>query len=261
MAKPGKLYERDFFKLNEKEIKLKKEYLDPKENLLDLRPMEYYPSSVRHNISLFPNNHIELFDLKQSYDLEKLNKEFSELIENDKSGEREILNFINHKHAYHIVGSILNYRFNFGHHECYLFKEFSLGKEYRTDYVIIGKGSGGYEFVLIEFERPNGRITLKNGYLGECFRKGNYQVKDWQAWMDANSKEFFDSLALVKGEQDFPEEFKKYDSTRFHYVVVSGRRADFSEKTYIEKRKSDILLLHYDNLKESAEELLKRETF
>ena len=40
-----------------------------------------------------------------------------------------------------------------------------LGDEYRTDYVLIGKASGGYEFVFVEFEKLDGRITIKDGHL------------------------------------------------------------------------------------------------
>lgn len=70
--------------------------------------------------------------------------------------------------------------------------------------------------------------------------------------MDANFKIFSDDLASVKGEVDFPQELLEYDSTRFHYVVVAGRREDFSEKTYRsvrgKKQKLDITFLHHDNL-------------
>lgn len=265
--KPSKLYSRDYNLLLSEEKKKKAEYLRQitEVDILKIKPMEYYPHAVRHNLSLFPNNHIELLGMKEETNIAELNADFLSLIEKAGCLERDVLNFINHTPAYHIVAGILKDRFPFGHHELYLFKEMCLGNDYRTDYVLIGKGSGGYEFVLIEFEKPDGRITIKDGHLGEAFRKGIYQAEDWKAWMDANFDTFCADLSSVKGERDFPDEFKKYDSTRFHYVVVAGRRDDFSETTYRtvrEKRQRlDIHLLHHDNLYDSAVKLESDNTF
>jgi len=265
--KPGRLYARDYSSLTTDEVKKRIEYRRQitEVDLLNIKPIEYYPLAVRHNLSLFPNNHIELLGMKGQSDIPTLNAEYLQLIEKDGCLEREVLNFINQKPAYHIVGSILKDRFPFGHHELYLFKEMWLGNDYRTDYVLIGKGSGGYEFVLIEFEKPEGRITLKDGHFGEAFRKGLYQVDDWKAWMDGNFDIFSKDLASVKGEAEFPTELTKYDSTRFHYVVVAGRRGDFTETTYRnvrdKRQKMDIHLLHHDNLYDSSVQLEAAKTF
>ena len=248
-------------------VEMKEEYLNRmgKVDIFDIKPMDYYPISVRHNLSLFPNNHIELRAIKEETSIAELNASFIQMISREGCLEREVLNFINHTPAYHIVASILKDRFPFGHHELYLFKEMWLGREYRTDYVLIGKGSGGYEFVLIEFEKPDGRITIKNGHLGESFRTGLYQVEDWKAWMDAHFDIFVSDLLSVKGEMDFPGEFQQYDSTRFHYVVVAGRRDDFSDTTYRtvrdKRQRLDIHLLHHDNLYDASLKLESDKTF
>ncbi|HHT15450.1 MAG TPA: DUF4263 domain-containing protein [Clostridiales bacterium] len=265
--KPSGLYKRDYNILTLDEKKLKKEYLQRKsETSLSVRKAMKIPSvAVRHNISLFPNNHIELNGIKEETDIAKLNAAFLQLISKEGCPEQEVLNFINNTPAYHIVASILIDRFPFGHHDLYLFKEMGLGIEYRTDYVLIGKGSGGYEFVLVEFEKPDGRITLQDGHLGEAFRKGLFQAEDWKAWMDANFDIFAKDLASVKGNSELPLELTKYDSTRFHYVVVAGRRDNFSETTYRtvrEKRQRlDIHLLHHDNLYDSSVKLETAATF
>lgn len=265
--KPSGLYTRDYNILTADEIKRKEEYLKQttQVDILSIKPMECYPLAVRHNLSLFPNNHIELYGMKEESDISALNAKFLELINKGSCLERDVLNFINKTPAYHIVGSILKDRFPFGHHELYLFKEMGLGDKYRTDYVLIGKGSGGYEFVLVEFEKPDGRIVLKDGHFGESFRKGLYQVDDWKAWMDGNFDIFVKDLASVKGETDFPAELTKYDSTRFHYVVVAGRRDNFTATTYRnvrdKRQQMDIHLLHHDNLYDSSISLEKAETF
>lgn len=131
--------------------------------------------------------------------------------------------------------------------------------------MLIGKGSGGYEFIFIEFEKSNGRITLKDGNLGEVFRKGINQISDWQTWLDANFQSLGKYFEEIKGKEELPEEFLKYDTTRMHYVVVAGLRSDFDKKTYRLQRdklkKEDIKLLHYDNLCDSADRLLDMRTF
>ncbi len=265
--KPTSLYKRDYTVLSDDEKKMKEEYKHQISecNIFKITTPHEIPLPIRHNLSLFPNNHIELMGMKEETDISKLNNEFLEIISKEGCLERDVLNFINNRPAYHIVGSILKDRFPFGHHELYLFKEMQLGNNYRTDYVLIGKGSGGYEFVLIEFETPVGRITLKNGHLGEAFRNGNYQVEDWKAWMEANYDVFIKDLELVKSDKPFPAEFEKYDSTRFHYVIVAGRRDSFTRTTYQTVRRKrqhlDILLLHFDNLYDSSVKLESDLTF
>lgn len=263
--KPSKLYERDYLQLSSEEAKEKSDYIKSLKDIMDIKPYSELSMAVRHNLSLFPNNLVVLLDEKKNHDLVAINSEFFDLIHKKGIQEQEILNFINHTPAYHIVCGILANRFQFGHHECYLFKEFWLGENYRADYMIIGKGSGGYEFVLIEFEKSDGRITLKDGHIGEAFRKGISQVDDWKAWIEGNFSEFSKALISVKGDKTMPPELEKYDSTRFHYVVVSGLRSDYSDKTYQTARdkanRSGIHLIHYDKLYENAVDLLKQETF
>lgn len=62
-----------------------------------------------------------------------------------------------------------------------------------------------------------------------------------------------------------PKEFFKLDMSRYHYIVVAGRRKDFNEKTYrlarLSKLENKIELLHYDNLYDSASGVLGRATY
>lgn len=59
-----------------------------------------YPAAVRHYDSLFPNNHIELFDFQNEGNMEQLNEEFCALIHDANTNERDVLRFINHRPAY-----------------------------------------------------------------------------------------------------------------------------------------------------------------
>lgn len=271
------LYERDYIKVppTSDELQQYKRILaqENDDTSLGRKNLRYlYPPAIRHCNSLFPNNHIELIDFRLETiglkpEVMKLLEEFNTLIHASDTNEQDILNFINHKTAYFIPASILVDRFPFGHHDLYLFPEFSLGDRTapRPDYMLIGSGSGGYEFVLIEFEKSNGRITLKSGHYGEAIRKGNFQIYDWQSWIDGNATLFYEKLSQLAYGKELPPEFKKYDSSRFHYVTVAGLRDDFDEVTYRRRReqskKEDIITLHYDNLYDSALKLNERISF
>ena len=153
-----------------------------------------YPEAVKHYLSYFPNNHIFLGDVKKSCDIHLINEDFRALVHNISTTEQDILRFINHEpQAYYIIGSIFNAGgFRFGHHDSYIFPEFRLGNDYRADYLLIGKSSGGYEFIFVEFEKSNGRVTLSSGNPGQVIRSGNYQILDWKYWVDSK----FSSLRL-----------------------------------------------------------------
>ena len=264
------LYERDYKKgLTEEENAQYKTLLEKeKEGMIIGRKNMYpdYPIAVHRYESLFPNNHVLLSDLKKEFDLQKQNLAFLDILNNSNSKERDILNFINHEHAYHIIASIFSCAgLLVGHHNSnYLFPEFSLENgRFRADYLLIGKGSGGHEFVFVELEAPNGRTTLKSGDYGEATRKGNIQACDWQSSIEGEFTYFIRELNKAKGNQNLPDEFLKYDSTRFHYVIVTGRRIDYKERTYLLRRKQEggRINLHYDNLYDAAETLLEANTF
>ena len=67
-----------------------------------------YPAAVRHYDSLFPNNHIELFDFQNEGNMEQLNEEFCALIHDANTNGRNVLRFINHRPAYHIIAVYLS---------------------------------------------------------------------------------------------------------------------------------------------------------
>ena len=227
-----------------------------------------YPEAVKNYLSLFPNNHICLSDMKKKRDLRLINQAFYSLVHTGETNEQDVLRFINHNPcAFHIIGSIFEAAgIRVGHHGAYLFPEFWLGDKYRADYLLVGNGSGGYEFVFVELEKPNGYVTLKNGHLGKVVRDGENQIEDWKLWIDANFSELkaFFELEKKHGET-LPSEFYSYESYRMHYVVVGGTREDYIDKTYAIRRRKErengIVMLHYDNLFDSSERLLEQSTF
>lgn len=253
-----KLYERDYCILNEEEIIEWNRVKESEKNgalFGRINKFREYPKAARHYSSLFPNNYLDIKELKDEKYMRGVANEFLNKLNESNINERKILNFINDNQHYVIIASILKL-YNFGHHDAYLFKEFPLGSSYKVDYLLIGKGSGGYEFVFIELEKSNERIFIQSGELGETFNKGLRQIANWKRWCEnhfLSLRETFDKCRSK--DKDLPAEFISNDSTRRHYVVVAGRRTDFEknrETTYAVrremKRDKAIELLHYDNL-------------
>lgn len=64
---------------------------------------------------------------------------------------------------------------------------------------------------------------------------------------------------------DLPEGFYVLDMSRFHYVVIYGRRSDFQYKTYIikleRKEADDIDIIHYNNLYDFSNNLIGKLTY
>ena len=253
------IYNRDFSILNQGEIE-EKERIDKEchvEKMFHVDPLPRYPIAVRHFLSLFPNNHLDPKELKDKERIQSICDEYYDLLCSDGINEQKITKFIKENQYYMIPGSIFSL-YNFGHHEAYLFNEFTLGTRYRADYLLIGKSSDGYSFVFVEFEHPNGDTTLMDGELGKAFRSGIIQVDEWKRFLESNFNSITDELKKYTKE-NLPDEMYTFDSSRFHYVVVAGRRSDFPEKTYRIRREymkdKDIVLLHYDNLFDYTQQL------
>ena len=207
-----------------------------------------------------------MFDWKNSGKMSELTEEFAQIVHNQNSKERDILNFINNKPAQYIIGSLLTYK-NFGHHETYIFPEFSIGNgKYYADYLIVGKNSGGYEFVFVELEAPNKSTTLKSGYEGQATRLGLNQISDWKCQIEADFSAITMEFEKFCNKVDkLPTEFRVYDSTRMHYMVVAGQRDDYNNTTYRTRRmkakEQGIEMYHYDNLIDLSKSLEDKNVF
>ncbi|MEJ2881522.1 Shedu anti-phage system protein SduA domain-containing protein [Pedobacter sp. GR22-6] len=223
---------------------------------------EMMPAAGYYYESLFPNNFLSTEALEDVPLYEAKLAGYEKVISDPKSRERDALNYIKNEESYFIIASMLKTGFWFGHHEAYLFKEFELPPHFKADYVIVGKNSGGYEFVFVELESIYGQITKGDGDLGTCFRAGLAQIDDWDTYIEAN----FSTINLVFEKAKMPgvilrDEFRKLDKTRIHYAVVAGRRSDFNDKTRRIQRQhreqGKTHLFHYDNLIDSANSLIK----
>ncbi|WP_268121979.1 Shedu anti-phage system protein SduA domain-containing protein [Roseivirga pacifica] len=203
-----------------------------------------------HYRSYFPNHYLPLNYTKHEYLGINKFEEFKKLLSNKKTNELDLLNFIYKTESYFIVESLFDF-YDFGHHDSYLFRELPLHPNFVVDFLLVGKNSGGYEFIFMEFEHPNEKATIKDGSFSKSFRNGIRQVEDWDNWIDKNYPNLFSLFQKVKNPREsLPEEFYVLDKSRIHYMVIAGRRGDFSDKTYRLKRKTpkNLKLLHYDNL-------------
>lgn len=267
-----KLYNRDYMNITDAETEeieaLKKQYTT-KLGEFEVMDSTYYrkqPKAGRHYDSLFPNNYLDIVDLKNEELLSSINNEFADLIDNPTTIERTVLSYLNDKEKCknHIIGSLFKY-YSFGHHAAFMIPEFKLGTTYCADYLLIGKSSDGYQFIFVELESVYGRITRKGGQFGQVINKGIEQVEDWNRWLDRHYKNLHEVFSNITNEPNLPSEFHTFDSSRMHYVVVAGRRNDFNELTYELKRRleknNNIKLLHYDNLVDSAYRIINEASY
>ncbi len=268
------LYQRDYNnptkeEFEERDAVILRNTPDPKNP--KIRNSSFYreqPKAIRHFESLFPNNYLDIVDLKNETELHFLNQKYLQVVNDKTITELDIKRVIQDNGAYHIIGSILaSYRFgheqayNFGHHGAYLFKEFKIGTAYTADYVLVGNSSGGCHFIFIECENPYNQITIANGDFGCTIRKGINQVNDWKAYLSANYSIITEEFKKYTSKQ-LPDEFYRFDSTRFNYIVIAGRRSDFNDKTYRLARQSredsKLDILHYDNIYDYSEQIIGR---
>ncbi|MCE7991604.1 MAG: DUF4263 domain-containing protein [Roseivirga sp.] len=252
------LFKKDYNALSPQEIKgiddARRFEMEKENSGFTMKDLDKYfellGEAGQHYRSFFPNQYLALnFDKHPCLGIGKFDK-FKALLNETSTNEEAILTFIASTESYFILESLFYY-YDFGHHDSYLFRELPLYPDFVVDFLLVGKNSGGYEFIFIEFEHPNLKSTLKDGSLATSFRKGLRQIEDWDHWIDKNYNQLFSLFQKVKNQRlSLPDEFHILDKSRIHFLVIAGRRQDFTEKTYRLKRKSvkNIKLLHYDNL-------------
>ncbi len=269
------ILKRDYIKLSKEEIseyiqyKKDSNFFDKDGNLKDLKDwseINLRPNYIYKHDCLFPNNEVSFLDIEEDENWFKTNLNgLIEVITDNTATERNILNYIKKNKASSLVTSLTHYT-DFGHHEVFIFPEFQLSNNYQVDFLIIGRASGGYQFLLIEFENPYGKITTHRGEFSIAINKGIKQIKDWQRWIPKNFNSVHQTLKKYKGpNKDFPKEFYELDLDRFHYIIVAGRREDYNDLTYQERRETkktqNINILHYDNLVENSRYMIKTKSW
>ena len=216
------------------------------------KEMDYF---IECATSLFPNNHYSRFT--PIYDT---TKEFYQLITSSDTTERAILNWIASNRAWNYLFGLLRHYYRTGHHDDnYIFPEFKIGSAYVADYLLIGNSSDGYQFVFVELEAPNGRITKEKGTrFGEVINKGIEQVRDWQMYIAANWNVIVAELEKHSfSNTKLPRQLYKYCPYQIYYAVLAGLRKDFEnirDRKLQLQNENNITLLHDENLIDVANE-------
>ena len=263
------LFDRDYRELTKEKIEEKNKIdtaMNPSKGKFGkIKCFRSYPQAIRYNQSLFPNNYMDINLLQNRQELEKQADGLVRLLDNHETTELNVKRYIQDNKYYCIPASIFVRYYTFGHHEAVLFKEFPLGTSYKADYLLAGRGSGGWQFIFVEFECVYGNIFLKDGSFGSAIRKGKKQIEDWKKYLEANYTSIYTEFKRYTNK-NLPDEFVHYDSSRMHYVIITGRRADFDNDTRRwEQRnlesKENIDLCHYDNLLDDFRSLIGRESY
>lgn len=187
---------------------------------------------------LFPNNYFSFQKYNNLDFIEEANK-FEKIISSAKN-ELEVQRYIKGNEKWFIPGSIfLDY--NFGYHDAYLFTEQKLGNDFVVDYMLIGRKSGGYNLVLIEFEKPNTEYLISTAHMeSESVRKGLVQLQDWKRWMDSNREYFMKDIGL----RDYGIDISTY---KIYYYLVVSRRI-YMNKIALEVRSQCVYERHNTNI-------------
>jgi hypothetical protein len=186
-----------FNELTEEELKLYKEYKAKSSVMHNAGLLYEYPDRVRYCTELFPGNYLDEKILSKTEELKTICDDFKSLLYDINTCEREILNFIRDRRAYHLIGSIQKKNYNFGHHGTFIFPELQLGTTHQIDYLMLGRNSDGFHFVFVELESPYGKITIGDGDEGEVIRKGLNQVDDWDRWLEENYGSVAETLESI----------------------------------------------------------------
>lgn len=72
-----------------------------------------------------------------------------------------------------------------GHGGAYVAPQVSFHK-YVADFLVGGYTSAGIQWTLVELERPNAELSIRDGQAGKEVRKAQQQIADWRNWLTDN---------------------------------------------------------------------------
>ena len=141
---------------------------------------------------------------------------------------------------------------NHGVHMSLVLRKLKISNDMVTDFVILSKSSIGWNYILIEIEKPSSRF-FKSGStdVHSDFMRGVNQIKSWQTWfsMSENKAHFEAQLSFIKKPiSNTPVDIK--------YVLVTGRRSEYensNEKIHTIRayESADFKIMSFDSLSEN----------
>lgn len=150
--------------------------------------------------------------------MDSLVEEYIKLLDRELE-EKEYQNFLE-AHTKFIPRHFVQ---NHGVHMSLAIRKLKISNDMITDFVIFSKSSIGWNYILIEIEKPSSRF-FKSGStdVHSDFMGGIKQIKTWQAWFAKpdNKAHFEAQLRFIKKPiSNTPVEIK--------YVLVTGRRHEY----------------------------------
>ncbi|MFT4740665.1 MAG: hypothetical protein ACI9L9_001448 [Marivirga sp.] len=142
---------------------------------------------------------------------------------------------------------------NHGVHMSLVLRKLKISNDMVTDFVILSKSSIGWNYILVEIEKPSSRF-FKSGStdVHSDFIRGVKQIKSWKAWFSKpdNKSHFESQLRFIKKPiSNTPVEIK--------YVLVTGRRSEYKDSedkihTIRSYESFDFKIMSFDSLVENV---------
>jgi hypothetical protein len=181
-------------------------------------------------------------------------------------GEREVHRLL--KMFPWVAGNVIQ---NSGCH--YLISEFSLGNEFRADFVGLKGFSGGWEIHFIELEPPVEKLFKRDETYAPRLAQALKQVEQWKAFVKQPQKEGYlaEQLAIAVRDNDLlrpqwhgkePTDSVGWPLTHpksmklYYYHIIIGRRSSLTEDGLSGKalfrESSGVELITYDRILDTA---------
>lgn len=122
-----------------------------------------------------------------------------------------------------------------------VFSEFSLGTDYKADFLVLSADSGSWKASFVELKGPKDRIFLKNGTPSKKLRQAQKQIEDWKIFFRNRQQVVRQEMAkhlhkcrvtaqnALMGQEVSAAIEITHDSTVIwdDYHILIGRRAEY----------------------------------
>jgi hypothetical protein len=191
--------------------------------------------------------------------------ELKQLLDSEP-GERVVVDWLKKGSENTLVLSRTVSRFGFPN---LVVAEFQFGTDYKADFVLIGRYSGGFAVHFAEIEPPNVPLFTKQGIPSKRLVGAIKQVEDWKIFEKTKRSVILDELskAFKKKELIFGRSKEVMENTgrhlydpkvslQFYYHIIIGRRKGMSPDDLQRKASSleikNIEIITFDRLLEHA---------
>ena len=111
------------------------------------------------------------------------------------------------------------------------------------DFLWITKHSATVFPMLIEIERPDKKVFRADGVPTSDFTQARHQLTEWRAW-------FADPVNVLKffAEYGVPDDWHRDHSIQARFILVMGRRAEFSNDPVRQRNRPGLMPAHDEEL-------------